>query len=73
VSIVKNASPQFYMGTTSITEAKRRATARPSQVTYVDQFCGAGGWSIGATDAGAKLSYAINHWKLAIETFHDHA
>lgn len=39
-----------------------------SYVTVTDQFCGAGGSSIGATAAGAELKLALNHWKLAIET-----
>lgn len=39
-----------------------------SYVTVTDQFCGAGGSSIGATTAGAELRLALNHWKLAIET-----
>lgn len=36
--------------------------------TITDQFCGAGGSSVGATLAGAELRLALNHWKLAIET-----
>jgi DNA (cytosine-5)-methyltransferase 1 len=43
-------------------------TSRSSYVTVTDQFCGAGGSSIGATSAGAELRLALNHWKLAIET-----
>jgi len=39
-----------------------------SYVTVTDQFCGAGGSSIGATAAGAELKLALNHWPLAIET-----
>lgn len=39
-----------------------------SYVTVTDQFCGAGGSSIGATRAGAELRLALNHWELAIET-----
>jgi len=39
-----------------------------SFVTVTDQFCGAGGSSIGATAAGAELRLALNHWHLAIET-----
>ena len=37
-------------------------------ITVTDQFCGAGGSSIGATQAGAEVKLAMNHWKLAIET-----
>lgn len=37
-------------------------------LTVTDQFCGAGGSSIGATKAGAEVKLAMNHWKLAIET-----
>lgn len=39
-----------------------------SYVTVTDQFCGAGGSSLGATAAGAELVLALNHWQLAIET-----
>lgn len=41
---------------------------KKSYVTITDQFCGAGGSSIGATMAGAEVRLAMNHWKLAIET-----
>lgn len=39
-----------------------------SYLTVTDQFCGAGGSSIGATAAGVEVKLAMNHWKLAIET-----
>ena len=39
-----------------------------SFITVTDQFCGAGGSSIGATQAGAEVKLAMNHLKLAIET-----
>lgn len=39
-----------------------------SFLTVTDQFCGAGGSSIGATAAGLELKLALNHWQLAIET-----
>jgi DNA (cytosine-5)-methyltransferase 1 len=39
-----------------------------STLTVTDQFCGAGGSSIGAVAAGAELRLAMNHWDLAIET-----
>lgn len=39
-----------------------------SFITLTDQFCGAGGSSIGATLAGAEVRLAMNHWALAIET-----
>lgn len=42
--------------------------AKNTYITVTDQFCGAGGSSIGATDAGAEVKLAMNHWKLAIET-----
>lgn len=41
---------------------------RKSYLTVTDQFCGAGGSSIGATLAGAELRLALNHWELAIST-----
>ena len=39
-----------------------------SYITVTDQFCGAGGSSIGAVTAGIELKLALNHWPLAIET-----
>jgi DNA (cytosine-5)-methyltransferase 1 len=39
-----------------------------SYITVTDQFCGAGGSSIGAVAAGVELKLAMNHWQLAIET-----
>lgn len=39
-----------------------------SWLTVTDQFCGAGGSSLGAVAAGAELRLALNHWQLAIET-----
>lgn len=41
---------------------------KASDITITDQFCGAGGSSIGATAAGGRLRMALNHWQLAIET-----
>lgn len=37
-------------------------------VTLTDMFCGAGGSTTGATQAGASVKLAINHWKVAVET-----
>lgn len=39
-----------------------------SIITVTDQFCGAGGSSLGASLAGAEIKLALNHWKLAVET-----
>lgn len=41
---------------------------KKSFITVTDQFCGAGGSSIGATNAGAEVRLAMNHWRLAIDT-----
>lgn len=41
---------------------------RPSMVTVTDLFCGAGGSSQGAAQAGAEIRMALNHWELAIRT-----
>ncbi len=41
---------------------------KTSYVSVTDQFCGAGGSSLGATLAGAEVVLAMNHWALAIET-----
>lgn len=39
-----------------------------SYVTVTDQFCGAGGSSLGALNAGAEIRMALNHWRLAVDT-----
>lgn len=39
-----------------------------SDITVTDQFCGAGGSSIGAFEQGLRIRMAMNHWKLAVET-----
>lgn len=39
-----------------------------SYLTVTDQFCGAGGSSIGAVASGLEVRLAMNHWKLAIDT-----
>lgn len=44
---------------------------KSSTLTATDQFCGAGGSSIGITAAGAELRMAMNHWKLAVETHNE--
>ncbi len=44
---------------------KRR---KGTDISVTDQFCGAGGSSLGATLAGTTVKLAMNHWKLAIET-----
>lgn len=41
---------------------------KKTYITATDQFCGAGGSSIGATKSGVEVRLAMNHWKLAIET-----
>jgi DNA (cytosine-5)-methyltransferase 1 len=37
-------------------------------ITVTDMFCGAGGSTTGATQAGVNVVLAINHWAVAIET-----
>lgn len=39
-----------------------------SFLTVTDQFCGAGGSSLGASAAGLEIRMALNHWDLAVET-----
>lgn len=39
-----------------------------SYITVTDQFCGAGGSSQGAREAGLEVKLALNHWSRAIET-----
>ncbi|MGH9150550.1 MAG: DNA cytosine methyltransferase [Acidimicrobiales bacterium] len=41
---------------------------KASDLTVTDQFCGAGGSSIGAAANGFRLRLAMNHWRVAIET-----
>jgi DNA (cytosine-5)-methyltransferase 1 len=39
-----------------------------SELDFTDIFCGAGGSSIGLSEAGFRLKLAANHWDRAIET-----
>lgn len=39
-----------------------------SYPTVTDQFCGAGGSSIGARKAGLHVRMAMNHWRRAVDT-----
>lgn len=39
-----------------------------TDITVTDQFCGAGGSSLGAAAAGLRIRMAMNHWRLAVET-----
>ncbi len=39
-----------------------------TEPTTTDLFCGCGGSSEGAQNAGVKVELALNHWKLAVET-----
>lgn len=41
---------------------------KKSYLTVTDQFCGAGGSSLGAAATGMEVLLAMNHWQLAIET-----
>lgn len=41
---------------------------KKSYLTATDQFCGAGGSSLGATAAGVEVKLALNHWEMAIST-----
>ena len=43
-------------------------TRKKTYPTVTDLFCGAGGSSQGAVKAGAEVSIAVNHWRLAVET-----
>lgn len=39
--------------------------------TFVDLFCGAGGLSLGLSQAGWQPLLALDHWKDAVETYRD--
>ena len=39
-----------------------------STITVTDLFCGAGGSTTGAVQAGAEVRLAVNHWPRALET-----
>jgi DNA (cytosine-5)-methyltransferase 1 len=41
---------------------------KKSFITVTDQFCGCGGSSSGAAQAGCEIKMAINHWSRAVET-----
>jgi DNA (cytosine-5)-methyltransferase 1 len=42
---------------------------KKSYITATDQFCGAGGSTQGLKKAGVEVRLAMNHWKLAIDTY----
>lgn len=42
---------------------------KKSYPTASDQFCGSGGSGQGAEEAGFEIKIALNHWKLATETY----
>lgn len=44
------------------------AMKKKSYITVLDQFCGCGGSSSGAAQAGCEIVMAINHWDKAVET-----
>jgi DNA (cytosine-5)-methyltransferase 1 len=51
--------------------ARTRGAGVSKQTSYAsitDLFCGAGGSTTGATQAGAEVLLAVNHWDRAIET-----
>lgn len=39
-----------------------------AKLKAIDLFCGAGGSSTGAAQAGVRIVAAVNHWSLAVET-----
>ncbi len=41
---------------------------KPSDVSVIDFFCGCGGSTTAAIKAGGRVTYAINHWTVAIES-----
>lgn len=43
---------------------------KDSTITVTDLFCGAGGSTTGAIQAGAEVRVAVNHWPRALETHH---
>src|SRR5436305_8981112 len=47
---------------------RRKGGVMTLDLTCTDLFCGAGGSTTGATQAGANVKLAINHWKRAVET-----
>lgn len=38
------------------------------ELIAADLFCGAGGTSLGAEQAGARIRFALNHWQTAVDT-----
>lgn len=43
-----------------------RRHRRWSGITVTDQFCGAGGSTLGAKRAGVEVRLAMNHWERAV-------
>jgi DNA (cytosine-5)-methyltransferase 1 len=43
---------------------------KKSFLTVTDQFCGAGGSSLGAAASGMEVMLAMNHWQLALMSYY---
>ena len=41
---------------------------KPTDITGIDFFCGCGGSTTAAINAGIRVTHAVNHWALAIES-----
>lgn len=42
---------------------------KPSTLSLTDLFCGAGGVPQEAADVGVEIVMAVNHWKMAVDTY----
>ena len=57
------------LGTSSAQPKVLEHESEPSHYTFADAFCGAGGTSIGARDAGLHIKWAFDHDVNAIDTY----
>jgi DNA (cytosine-5)-methyltransferase 1 len=53
---------------TNQTRAMEKVKSFDSTLSVTDLFCGCGGSSTGAVNAGMEVNLALNHWEKAIET-----
>ena len=57
------------LGTSSAHPKVLEHDFEPSNYTFADGFCGAGGTSVGARDAGLHIKWAFDHDGDAIDTY----
>lgn len=58
---------EAYQNTGGRMKTNRMTDPRSRTIIAIDLFCGAGGTTLGAEQAGVKVVYAVNHWLQAVQ------